>query len=169
MRSGRLAGFGISLVAGAVGAVLLGRRGGAFTSVRSLAWLLPLYLRMAQDIGTWSLARAMSATLPGRPRRLAETMQEVLAALTSAAWSALLAGVFGAWWTKRLAAGAYLAAGIFAGCMAAALIGLVVPALARPVRLRRLLARGRPLAILVGLAGLLVYVWALGSSVAHLS
>jgi Mg2+ transporter MgtE len=168
VRSGRLAGFGISLFAGTVAAVLLDARRAVLTSVAALAWLLPLYLRMAQDLGTWSLARALSATMPDRRRRLAETMQEVLAALTSAAWSALLVGGVAAWRTGSLLAGVYLAVAIFVGCMAAALIGLAVPALVRPIRRQRLLVRGRPLAVMVGLASLLVYVWALGSLASHL-
>jgi magnesium transporter len=163
VRSGRLAGFGISLVAGAVASLMLDARREVLTSLAAVAWLLPLYLRIAQDLGTWSLARALSATLPGRRRRMDEALQEVLAALTSAACSALLVGAFGALWTRRVAAGAFLGVGIFLGGMAAALIGLVVPTIVRPLRLKRLLLRGRPLAVMVGLASLLVYVWALGS------
>jgi magnesium transporter len=163
VRSGRLAGFGISLAGGILGAVLLDARRAVLISVVALARLLPLYLRMAQDLGTWSLARALSEATADRRRRRAETMQEVLAALTGAAWSALLVGAVGAWWTRRLAAAAVLAGGTFVGCMAAALIGLAVPPLVRRMRLQRLLARGRPLAVMVGLASLLVYVWALGS------
>jgi Mg2+ transporter MgtE len=162
VRSGRLAGFGISLVGGILAAVLLEARRAALISVVALARLLPLYLRMTQDLGTWSLARALSGTMPDARRRRAETMQEVLAALTSAAWSALLVGAVGASWTRKPLAGVVLAAGTFVGCMAAALIGLAVPPLVRRMRLQRLLARGRPLAVMVGLASLLVYVWAIG-------
>lgn len=166
--TGRLAGFGMSLVAGMLGALLLRSERGVLLSIAALAWLLPIYLRMAQDLGTWSLARALAASNRPAHRQLDDLMHELLAALASSAFSGLLVGIFGAWWTRSAAAAFVLGVGLFVGTLAASLIGLGLPTLVKSLGLRRALVHGRLLAIVVGVCSLLVYVWALGSLAGHL-
>ncbi|MCA1839855.1 MAG: CBS domain-containing protein, partial [Actinobacteria bacterium] len=161
--SHRLTGFGLSIVAGLVGAILLRQQRGILLTVAAGAWLLPIYLRSAQDLGTWSLARALGLS-PLSPRVQLEALtQELLAAFASSAFLGLLVGLLGGVWTQRFAAAAFLGVGIFVGSLAASLIGLALPSMARALGLKRVLAHGRPLAVIVGLCSLLVYVWALAS------
>lgn len=163
VHAGRLAGFAVSLFAGVVAALMLDSQRAEIRSIAPVAWLLPLYLRVAQDLGTWSLARALANPWPLFGRRLDFLTQELLASLATAGVSGLVVGVFGTWWTQSAAAGVFLGVGIFVGSLTASLIGLVLPPIARALRLSRLLVRGRPLAVIVGLATLVVYVWALSS------
>lgn len=162
-RAGRMAGFGVSVLGGSVGAVLLAAQRPVLAAVAAVAWLLPLYLRVAQDLGTWSLARSLAIVTLSTGKRLEALAQELMAALFTAAFSGLLVGGFGAWWSGHPAVGLFLGVGIFVGSLAASLIGLALPNLVRTLGLNWVLARGRPLAVTVGLASLLVYVWALGS------
>lgn len=166
--AGRLAGFGLSLVAGAAAAILIESSRPELRSVAPVAWLLPLYLRIAQDVGTWSLARALAGINKPARQRLDLITQELLAALVSAASAGLLVGIFGRIWTGGVAGGVFLGVGIFLGSLVASVMGLALPSVARSLRLTRLLARGRPLAVLVGIATLVIYVWALGSLAARL-
>jgi magnesium transporter len=168
VRTGRLAGFVLSIVAGVLAALLLESSRPELRSIAPVAWLLPLYLRIAQDLGTWSLARALAGFGETAARRVDVLAQELLAALASAGASGVLVGAFGRIWTGNLEAGIFLGVGIFVGSLAASLIGLALPTVARTFRLSWVLARGRPLAVIVGLATLLVYVWSLGSLAARL-
>ncbi|MGH2812151.1 MAG: magnesium transporter MgtE N-terminal domain-containing protein [Actinomycetota bacterium] len=168
VRTGRLAGFGLSLVAGALAAALLESSSPGLRAVAPVAWLLPLYLRVAQDLGTWSLARALVVAGLDPRRRLDVLSQELLAALASAAACGVLVGLFGRIWTGSPSAGIFLGVGIFVGSLAASLMGMVLPALAKSLGLTTLLARGRLLAVTVGMTALLVYVWSLGSLASRL-
>lgn len=161
--TGRLAGFGLSMAAGIAAAALLHAQRSVLAGIAAVAWLLPLYLRMAQDLGTWSLARALAVDDLGVGKRAQVLAQELTAALLSAGAAGLLVGVFGALWSRQIAVGAFLGAGLFVGSLSASMIGLVLPSLTRGLRRRRILDKGRPLAITVGLAGVIVYVWALSS------
>jgi magnesium transporter len=168
VHAGRLAGFGLSLLAGAFAAILLESSRPGLRAIAPVAWLLPLFLRIAQDLGTWSLARALAGVGETPRRRLDLLAQELVAALATALASGILVGAFGRLWTGNLEAGIFLGVGIFVGSLAASIIGLALPTVARSLRLTRLLVRGRPLAVIVGLATLLVYVWSLGSVSARL-
>jgi magnesium transporter len=168
VRAGRLAGVGLSLLAGAIAAILLESSRPGLRAIAPVAWLLPLFLRIAQDLGTWSLARALAGLGETPRRRLDLLAQELVAALATALASGVLVGTFGRIWTGRLEAGIFLGVGIFVGSLAASIIGLALPTVAKSLRLTRLLARGRPLAVIVGLATLLVYIWSLGSVSARL-
>lgn len=163
--SGRLAGFGISLAGGAAAALILrsDRMSVAMASVAAVAWLLPLYLRTAQDLGTWSLARAMAASSLGSKARIDILAQELMAALASSALAGLLVGTFTSAWTSNLQAGIFLGTGITVGSLTASIIGLGLPSAARALRLDGLLSRGRLLAIGVGLGSIIIYAWALES------
>lgn len=168
VRAGRVTGFLFSVIGGASAAALLESKRPVLASIAAVAWLLPLYLRIAQDLGTWSLARALAGlSLPLR-KRLDSLAYELLAALATAAAAAVLVATFGTWWTGEFTAGAFLGVGIFVGALAASIIGLALPSVASSLRLSRLLARGRPLAVLVGLATVLVYVWSLSSLASRL-
>lgn len=169
--SGRLAGFGISLAGGAVGALMLQANRGVLSSasVIAVAWLLPLYLRTSQDLGTWSLARALSASLLGTRARLDVLAQELMAALASSAVAGVIVATFASTWTKNSQAGAFLGVGIFVGSLTASVIGLGMPSVAQALKLDRLLGRGRLLAIGVGLSSILIYAWALSSLSERLS
>lgn len=169
--TGRLAGFGLSLLGGMLAAVLLNNSRAALASgsVVAVAWLLPLYLRIAQDLGTWSLARAMAADVIGSRARLDILAQELMAALASSALAGLLVGTFASTWTDNAQAGTFLGVGIFVGSLTASVIGLGLPSAARALKLPGLMGRGRVLAVGVGLASILIYVWALESLSQRLS
>ncbi|HVF12497.1 MAG TPA: hypothetical protein VNA87_05370, partial [Actinomycetota bacterium] len=89
--------------------------------------------------------------------------QDLLGALITSFSLGLVVGVFGVVWTKSQDAAILLGVGIFVGTLAASLIGLALPTVVHTLRLTRVLGRGRPLAIVVGLASLIVYAWAIGS------
>lgn len=161
--SGRFAGFGMALIGGAGAAALLQAQRPILASIAALVWLMPLYLRMAQDLGTWSLARALVARSLGHGARLEALSQDLLGALITSLSLGLVVGVFGVVWTKSQDAAVLLGVGIFVGTLAASLIGLALPTVVQALRLTRVLGRGRPLAIVVGLASLIVYAWAIGS------
>lgn len=161
--TGRLAGFGVSILGGAAAAVLLEAQRPVLASVSAVAWLLPLYLRMAQDLGTWSLARAFLSDNLSPRARFDALAQEMLAALATAGLSGVLVGTFGTWWTGSFTAGALLGVGIFVGSLVASIVGLFLPSMARSVGLHRLVSKGRFLAVIVALASILVYVWALSA------
>lgn len=159
---GRLGGFLLSILAGAAGAALLKSRRPELLGIAAVAWLLPMYIRVSTDLGTWSLARALVAGRLNPQARLDAFAQELLAALAGAGFSGTLVGVFGGLWTQSAGRGVFLGVGIFVGSLAASVIGLLLPTLVRRARLEGLLGARAP-AILVGLAGLTVYVWALSS------
>ncbi|MDQ3655715.1 MAG: CBS domain-containing protein, partial [Chloroflexota bacterium] len=163
LTSGRLAGFGISLAGGVLAAVLLRTQRPLLASIAAMAWLLPPYLRMTQDLGTWSLARSLaSSTL--HPRRQMDVLAyEMLAALAGAAVTGGLVWGIGHILTGSASAALLMGIGIFVGTLAASLIGLGLPSVLRALKLHGLLARGRPLQVIVGLSGLVIYVWVLGS------
>ena len=164
----RLISFGVSVAGGAIAAVMLEARRPVLGSIAALAWLLPLFLRISQDLGTWSLARAFVTAGLGRARRLDAYASELLAGVTLSALAGVLVWIFSGLWTDSPEAAAVLGVGIFVGTLSASLIGLAVPALMRHLRLGPLVARGRLLAVGVGLASLLVYFWALSSLGARL-
>lgn len=159
---GRLGGFLLSILAGAVGAALLEKRRSELLGIAAVAWLLPMYIRVSTDLGTWSLARALVASRLERQARLDAFAQELLAALAGAGFTGVLVGLFAGFWTKSAGRGVFLGVGIFVGSLAASVMGLLLPTLVRKARLGGLLGARAP-AILVGLAGLIVYVWALNS------
>lgn len=161
--SGRFAGFGMALIGGAGAAALLQAQRPILASIAALVWLMPLYLRMAQDLGTWSLARALVARSLGHGARLEALTQDLLGALITSLLLGVVVGLFGVVWTKSPDAALLLGVGIFVGTLAASLIGLALPSVVHALRLTNVLGRGRPLAILVGLASLIVYAWAIGS------
>ncbi|MGH2809686.1 MAG: magnesium transporter [Actinomycetota bacterium] len=164
----RLISFGVSIAGGAIAAVMLEARRPVLASIAALAWLLPLFLRISQDLGTWSLARAFVTAGLGRARRLDAYASELLAGVTLSALAGILVWIFSGLWTDSPEDAAVLGVGIFVGTLSASLIGLAVPALIRHLRLGPLVARGRLLAVGVGLASLLVYFWALSSLGARL-
>ena len=165
---GRLTGFGLSIAAGLVAALLLRQQHLVLLSVVAGAWLLPIYLRTAQDLGTWSLARALGLASLSPRVQLEALTQELLAAFASSAFLGVLVGVLGAVWSQNVAAASFLGVGIFVGSLASSLIGLALPSMAKALGLKRAMAHGRPLAVIVGLCSLLVYVWALASLAARL-
>ena len=159
---GRLGGFLLSILAGAAGAALLRSRRPELLGIAAVAWLLPMYIRISTDLGTWSLARALVASRLSAQARLDAFAQELLAALAGAVFTGVLVGLFGGIWTKSTGSGVFLGVGIFVGSLAASVMGLLLPTLVRKARLEGLLGARAP-AILVGLTGLIVYVWALSS------
>ena len=161
--SSRVVGFGSALLGGLAGTLLLRPHGTVLASLVAVAWLLPLYLRTTLDLGTWSLARSLGAFDLDPKTRLDTLAHELAASLGSAAFSGALVAGFSALWTRSASVAIFLGIGIFVGSLAASLIGLGLPSLARSLHLSRLLTRGRPLATIVGFSSLLVYVWALGS------
>lgn len=159
---GRLGGFLLSILAGAAGAALLKSRRPELLGIAAVAWLLPMYIRVSTDLGTWSLARALVASRFSAQARLDAFAQELLAALAGAGFTGVLVGLFGGIWTKSAGRGVFLGVGIFVGSLAASVMGLLLPTLVRKAGLEGLLGARAP-AILVGLTGLIVYVWALSS------
>ncbi|MEO7804747.1 MAG: CBS domain-containing protein [Actinomycetota bacterium] len=153
---GRLGGLALSLAAGLVGVVVLRDRAPILSPVLAVAWLLPLFLRVAQDQGTWSLARSLTV-------QTRVISRELVAALATAALVGLLVAGFVAAVTTRSDISYSLGLGIFIGSLAAALIGSFLPVAAKVVGLGTLLVRGRLLSVLVGMCSLLVYIWALGT------
>lgn len=145
--SGRLGGLGLSLAAGLIGVVVLRGQESALMSVLAVAWLLPLFLRVAQDQGTWALARALTAPSEGISR-------ELTAAFASASFSGLLVASFVTALTSSADLAVSLGVGIFVGSFAAALIGLLLPIAAK--------VRAPLLSVVVGMCSLLVYIWTLG-------
>lgn len=162
-RAGRLAGFLASILGGMTAAVLLDSQRAMLISVAAVAWLLPLYLRIAQDLGTWSLARALAGVNMDPGSRLDSLAQELIAALASAAAAAVLVGGFAAGWSRDFAVGGLLGVGIFVGALAASVLGLALPTVARSIPAARLLTRGRFLAMIVGVGTVVIYLWSLGS------
>ncbi len=159
---GRLGGFLLSILAGAAGAALLEKQRPELLGIAAVAWLLPMYIRVSTDLGTWSLARALVASGLSAQARLDAFAQELLAALAGAGFTGALVGLFAGFWTKSAGRGVFLGVGIFVGSLAASAMGLLLPTLVRRARLDGLLGARAP-AILVGFAGLIVYVWALSS------
>ena len=159
---GRLGGFILSILAGAAGAALLEKQRPELLGIAAVAWLLPMYIRVSTDLGTWSLARALVASGLSAQARLDAFAQELLAALAGAGFTGALVGLFAGLWTKSAGRGVFLGVGIFVGSLAASAMGLLLPTLVRKARLGGLLGARAP-AILVGFAGLIVYVWALSS------
>jgi len=162
-RSGRLAGFGISLAGGALAAALLQFNHLHLLEIVSVAWLLPVYLRVSQDLGTWSLARAFASEGLKLKMRLESLTQELLASLATASVSGLVVAIFVASVARDAGVGWRLGVGIFVGSLIASAVGFALPGAARSLGLHQMWGRGRVFVVLIGLSSLLIYLWALSA------